>query len=92
MLWSTIREVYPDQWLVVEALAAHGEGDDRRVLDDLAVIETAPDGSAAMSRYRQLRCQYPIREFYFLHTARETVDIIERHWLGMRGDNALHAA
>jgi len=91
MLWSEIRKGYPDQWLVVEALTAHTDGE-KRILDELAVTETCPDGSAAMSRYRQLRRQYPDREFYFLHTARQTLDIVERHWLGIRGSNALHAA
>ncbi len=84
MLWSEIRRAYPSQWLVVEALEAHTTSDRRRHLDRLAVIETCPDGSAAMQSYRYLHQQYPQREFYFVHTSREKLDIREQTWLGIR--------
>jgi len=38
-----------------------------------------------MLQYRRLHQQYPIREFYFVNTGRETLDIRERKWLGIRG-------
>ena len=78
MLWSEIRTVYPDQWLIVEALDAHTTPDGQRQLDRLAVVETCPDGITAMQRYRRLHQQYPRREFYFVHTSREELDIRER--------------
>ena len=82
MLWSEIRQAYPNQWLIIEALQAHTE-DNRRQLDHIAVIETCADGATAMQRYRQLHHQYPMREFYFVHTSRERLDIRERHWIGI---------
>jgi hypothetical protein len=39
-----------------------------------------------------LHQQYPEREFYFVHTDREDLDIRERHWLGIRRDNAFDLA
>lgn len=89
MLWSEIRATYPDQWLIVEALEAHTTSDNQRVLDRLAVIETCPDGRAAMERYRCLHQEYPQREFYFVHTRREDLDIRERQWHGIRRNNAV---
>ena len=46
------------------------------------------DGSAAMQGYRQLHRQYPSREFYFVHTSRENLDIRQRHWIGIRSEHA----
>lgn len=82
MQWSEIRKVYPDQWLIVEALEAHTV-DNQRLLEKLAVIETCSDGSNAMTCYRKLHKDYPQREFYFLHTSRKELDIKERKWLGI---------
>jgi hypothetical protein len=83
MIWSQVREAYPDQWLVVEALAAHTEGN-RRLLDRIAVIKTCADAAAVMHSYQRLHGEYPSREFYFVHTGREDLDIRERRWIGIR--------
>lgn len=65
MLWSEIRKSYPDQWVVMEALKAHTTPDQYRKFDKISVIETCPDGNAAMNCYRHWHRQYPDREFYF---------------------------
>ena len=39
MIWSEVREAYPDQWLIIEALAAHTEGN-QRLLDRIAALKT----------------------------------------------------
>jgi len=88
MQWSEIRKDYPNQWLVIEALEAHTTQDNRRQLKRIAVIERCSDGSAAMQSYRRLHQQYPDREFYFVHTSREELDIREQQWLGIRRSNA----
>lgn len=90
MNWTEIRKTYPDQWLIVEALEAHTTPNHRRVLDQLAVIEACPNGSEAMQRYRSLHQTYPQREFYFVHTSREALDIRERKWHGIRRTDAVH--
>ena len=91
MQWPEIRRAYPDQWLVVEALEAHTTSDRQRVPDRLAVIELCPDRSAAFQCYRRLRQQFAQREFYFLHTSREVLDIRESRWLGIRRGDAVTA-
>ncbi len=88
MQWSEIRKAYPNQWLVVEALQAHTTPDNRRLLDKIAVVEHCNDGSAAMDSYRRIHQQYPAREFYFVHTSREELDIREQQWLGIRRSHA----
>ena len=87
MQWPEVRKTHPDQWLIIEALAAHTDEDWRR-LDQIAVVETCPDGAAAFQRYRLLHQQYPARELYFVHAARGSLDIREQHWLGVRRAHA----
>jgi len=87
MRWIEIREQYPEQWLVIEALEARTESE-RRELEQMAVVKVCPDGADAYQQYRQLHRQYPLREFYFVNTAREELDIRERHWLGLRRNYA----
>lgn len=86
MRWPDVQAAYPNQWLVIEALEAHSEGD-RRILDHIAVVEVCPDSVTAMQTYRQLHQQYPLREFYFVHTSRASLDIEERRWVGIRRSN-----
>ena len=86
MIWSEIRKAYPEQWLVIEALEAHTTVDNRRHLDRIGVVETCFDGNEAMLTYRRLHQEHPTREFYFVHTGREELDIRERQWLGIRSN------
>ena len=90
MNWTEVREAYPSQWLVIEALDAHTEGN-QRLIDRIAVIETCPDGSSAMKSYQRLHREFPLREFYFVHTQREDLDIRERRWIGVRRNDAAYA-
>ena len=83
MTWTELRHRFPDQWLLVEATRAHTEGD-RRVVEDLAVVEAFRDGGAAMRGYSAVHRESPQRELYVLHTDRETLEIGELSWLGLR--------
>lgn len=89
MLWTEIREAHPNQWLIIEALEAHTTPDQQRELTQIAIIARCADGQEAQQRYRQLHTEYPQREFYFVHTSRETLDIRERQWVGIRRYDAV---
>jgi hypothetical protein len=84
-----IRATYPAQWLVVEALTAHTSPDGQRAVERMAVLEQCGDGREALQRYRQLHQEYPLREFYFVHTSREELVIRERLWIGARRRDAV---
>ena len=83
MQWQEIRDHYPQQWLLLEAIKAHSEGD-QRILDQLAVLDVFPDSVTALSAYARLHREVPQRELYVFHTSRDTLDIRERQWLGIR--------
>ncbi|QLQ05943.1 MAG: hypothetical protein HZY76_07670 [Anaerolineae bacterium] len=84
MQWQEVRQRYPQQWLLVEAIKAHSEQDER-ILEQLAVVGAYPDSASAMQGYAQLHREAPDRELYVFHTSRSTLDVQERHWLGIRG-------
>jgi hypothetical protein len=84
MQWQEIRQHYPQQRLLLEAIKAHSEAD-KRILDQLAVVSTFPDSASALNGYTQLHREAPERELYVFHTSRETLEIVERRWLGIRG-------
>ncbi len=88
MKWPEIRQAYPNQWLIIEALQAHTTPENQREMDKIAVIEHCADSISAMQSYRRLHEQFPAREFYFVHTSREVLDIRERVWTGIRRGNA----
>lgn len=90
MRWANVRKTYPNQWLVIEAVKAHSVKT-KRVLDKISVLESCNDGVKAMQGYRKLHKQYPEREFYFVHTSRQRLDIQERQWLGIRRGRATSA-
>ena len=84
MRWPDVRAAHPDQWLVIEALDAHSENN-QRVYDRIAVVDCCSDGRAAMKRYGELRREHPQREFCFVHTSKPELEFEERLWLGIRG-------
>lgn len=83
MKWKEICSHYPHQWLLIEAIEARSE-QNKRILDEISVVETCLDSVSAMNGYKRLHRQAPERELYVFHTDRPQLDIIERRWLGGR--------
>lgn len=84
MDWQQVKTQYPEQWLLVEALEAHTTDDHKRHLDQLAVVEQCTDGTSAFQRYQALHRKFPEREYYYVHTSRQELDIVEEVRLGPR--------
>ena len=84
MTWHEIRTYYPQKWLLVEAIEAHSK-QNRRIVEQLAVLNTFPDSVSAMKGYARLHREAPQRELYVFHTDREELNIKERTWFGIRG-------
>lgn len=84
MNWQDVRNHYPQQWILFEAIKAHTE-DEKRIVDQIAVINTFPDSNSAIKSYVKLHHESPSRELYVFHTSRESLDITVRKWLGIRG-------
>ena len=86
MLWEKIKKTYPNQWMIIEAIEAHTEGD-KRIIDQITVVDTFhDDNNKALLQYLQLHRKHREREFYVVHTSRPELDIIEQRWIGVRAD------
>jgi len=83
MKWQEIREHYPGQWLLLEAIKAHTKAS-QRILDQLAVLGAFPNSGVALQKYGDLHREEPERELYVFHTSRSTLDVTERRWLGIQ--------
>ena len=75
MNWQELRGKYPHRWLVVEAIDAYTERG-QRVIPHLELIAAfAEDWEPAWSCYQGLHEADKSREYYFLHTDREELNI-----------------
>lgn len=81
--WDSVRRRFPNQWLLIEAMAAHSVGD-RRVIDHVTVLDHFDSGESALRRYLRLHAEDRSREMYVVHTNRAELDILEKRWLGIR--------
>jgi hypothetical protein len=84
MKWQEIRNLYPKQWLLIEATKAHSKSN-RRIVEKISVISSFTDSTKAMKRYVYLLRKSPERELYIFHSSRKSLDITEWRWLGIRG-------
>ncbi|EDN69184.1 hypothetical protein BGP_4570 [Beggiatoa sp. PS] len=67
MKWEEIRTHYPKKWLLIEAIKAHSEAN-KRILDDIAVINVFNHSTKAMHNYICLHHENPKRELFVVHT------------------------
>lgn len=84
MIWADIRKIYPEQWVLIEALDAKTEGN-RRIIEHMDVIGSfADDGDSAFQRYTELHKLHKDREYYIYHTSNAVLNIGVKKWLGVR--------
>lgn len=83
MKWEQIREQYPEQWVLVEAISAYSK-DSIRHLEKLTVISTFPESSPVWKEYKKLHLVDPSREYYIFHTDHETIEVKEQKFIGVR--------
>lgn len=86
MTWEDVKNVYSEQWLIIEAIEAHTEGD-KRILENITVVDTFQnDNNKALMEYVKLHRKHRDRELYVVHTSRPELDIIEQRWIGVKSD------
>lgn len=77
MLWSEVKEHYPANWLLIEAIDATTI-DNKRIVEQLSVIDVFnEDSKEALRNYLKLHRTNRARELYVVHTSHEVLDIEE---------------
>ncbi|MCD9024019.1 hypothetical protein [Cohnella silvisoli] len=67
MLWSEVRSLFPDQYVLIEELRSHYEGNKLHV-DEVAVIKPIPDPQAAFKELFAAK-----NERFVYHTGNEKI-------------------
>ena len=84
MKWNDVRNTCSNQWVIIEAVRVHSDGE-QRIIDDLSIVEVfGNDSSNGMYKYKEIHRDNKQRELYVVHTSREELDIKERTWIGVR--------
>lgn len=79
-----VKQAYPSQWVMIEAINAKSEGN-KRIVEQVTVVNTFKNNSKdAIREYVQLHKAHPERELYVVHTSRLELDIEEQRWVGVR--------
>lgn len=69
MLWSEVRELFPDQFVLVEELKSHYE-DNKLHVEEVAVIKSIPDSHEAWKELFSAK-----NERFVYHTSNESIVI-----------------
>ncbi|MFE6075524.1 hypothetical protein ACFVQB_13720 [Paenibacillus sp. NPDC057886] len=84
MKWSHIREIYPNRWVLVEALATQSNNH-IRTIEEMSVVSDYDDPKRAWASYKKLHLSEPTRELYVFYTGNECIEVIEQPFTGIRG-------
>jgi uncharacterized protein YraI len=75
MDWQTIRNYFPNRWVLVEAVNAHTEKG-KRIIEELKLVEAFDsDHLVAWNCYQRWHDQDRWKEYYVVHTANEQLNI-----------------
>jgi hypothetical protein len=83
MTWQQVQSLHPNQWLVIEAIQTRYEPG-KRILEEVQVITTCTNGSEARRRCEALRRDEPSNQYYYFHTGREQLEVLEGIRLGVQ--------
>lgn len=83
MTWQAVQALHPNQWLVIEALETRYEPG-KRVLEQVHVINSCTNGSEARRQCEALRRDDPLKQYYYFHTGREQLEVLEGIRLGVQ--------
>lgn len=84
MKWEDVRQAFPNEWMLIEAVEAFTNEEHERILVDITPLEKFSDSPKAMRASQALHRENPSRELYVLHTNRIDPQIKERKWVGVR--------
>lgn len=83
MKWDEARKIYPNKWLLFEAIEARSESG-KRIVEEFSVINIYDNGKEALREYAEKHKKDKSREMYVYSTKNMELLIEERIWIGVR--------
>lgn len=83
MNWNEARKIYPNKWLLFEAIEVYSS-EGKRIVKELSVINVYDEGKEALKEYSEKHKKDKSREMYVYHTKNQELSIEERNWIGVR--------
>lgn len=83
MKWEEARKIYPDKWILFEAIEARSE-EGKRIIEEFSVINVYDNGKEALKGYSEKYKKDKSREMYVYNTKNRKLTIEERSWIGVR--------
>lgn len=84
MLWSEVREKYPDRIVLIEAIKTSSE-DKIRTVNEMSILSDFDESSVAWKAYKKIHKNKPDKEIYLFHTSKEKAEVMEQFFVGIRG-------
>lgn len=84
MDWNSVRNQYPDRWVLIEALSTHSK-DNKRDIVEMSVVSNFTETDQAWQDFKKHHMSNPTREYYIFHTSNQDLEIIEQPFTGIRG-------
>ncbi|MFZ3590224.1 hypothetical protein ACOI1C_13370 [Bacillus sp. DJP31] len=86
MDWSEVRLRYPNQIVLIEALATISENN-IRTIKEMSIISYFEENMVAWKEYKKLHKNNPDKELYIFHTSKEKAEVVEQFFVGIRGQS-----
>lgn len=75
VIWEEVRQKYPSEWVLIEAIDAFS-AKGKRIINQVTVVDVFGNyGNTALRQYARLHKMYPESELYIVHTKRPYLDI-----------------
>lgn len=84
MKWSEVRDQYPDQIVLVEALKTSSQNKMRNI-EEMSILSDFRDSIAAWQEYKKIHKENPEKELYIFHTSKRKAEVVEQFFAGIRG-------
>lgn len=84
MNWNQVRDKYPNQLVLIEAINTSTKNT-IRTIEDMSILASFEDSITAWKKYKELHKKYPNKELYIFHTSKENAEVIKQYFIGIRG-------
>ncbi|WP_066072613.1 hypothetical protein [Neobacillus soli] len=75
MMWTEVRENYPNKIVLAEALKTSSHNKIRSI-EEMSILSVFQNSMDAWEEYKKVHKERPDKELYILHTSREKAEVV----------------